>query len=473
LTDNRRWGVFRVSWILLLSLRLAAHFEANAAVRVYPAPAGEPLSSRFTVTVDQQNVPVYVAKSTVIPVLAMPGVTQAGEAAFASFDIDGRVAITVTLPAVVHTAKILPSNSGIVPAVSGNRVTFTVASPALLTLEVDGDWMNSLHLFANPIEANVPRADDPNVIYFGPGVHVIPPLKVGSGKTVYLAGGAVVYGKLGPTDTEGPVIWLSGSNITLRGSGIIDGSLFTRDNRAGNIVKVDGRNIRVEGVVLRNSSNWTLPIVQSQQVAIDNVKILGSRDNSDGIDIVDSQDVKVSDGFIRTFDDLVVVKTLLPGSQSRDITVKHMVLWNELAHALTIGAEIRANIENVDFSDCDIIHDKGREWLLRVFNTDSGAVSHVTFENIRIEEARRLMSLWIGKTKWSQDKDPGSIEDVTFRDIRSVMPEDPARAVEFTGADESHQVHGVGIVNVTVGGRPLKESDIVQNQFVGGVSVKP
>src|SRR5271169_405748 len=125
--------------MLLWLLALAAYPEANAAVRVYPAPAGEPLSSRFTVTVDKQNVPVYVAKSTVIAALAQPGVTQSGEAAFASFDIDGRVAVTITLAAAVHTAKILPSSGGIVPVVSGNRVSFAITSPAQLTVEINGD----------------------------------------------------------------------------------------------------------------------------------------------------------------------------------------------------------------------------------------------------------------------------------------------------------------------------------------------
>jgi hypothetical protein len=42
-------------------------------------------------------------------------------------------------------------------------------------------------------------------------------------------------------------VLLDGSNITLRGRGIIDGSLFTRDNRAGNLVEVTGSDIRVEG----------------------------------------------------------------------------------------------------------------------------------------------------------------------------------------------------------------------------------
>ncbi len=446
---------------------------ASGAVHIDPQAAGEPLSRGFTVFVERQNVPVYLAKSTVIPSLAVPAVTQAGEVSFASFDCSGSVSVTVTLPAPVHSAKILPSSSGITPAVSGNRVVFSISSPAQLTLEINGDWMNSLHLFANPIETAVPHPGDPNVIYFGPGVHIIPPLRVGSGKTVYVAGGAFLYGKLGPSDTEGPVVWLDGSNITLRGRGVIDGSLFTRENRAGNLVKITGSRIHVEGVVLRESSNWTLPVVKSQTVTIDNVKILGSRNNSDGIDIVDSQGVGVSNGFIRTFDDLVVVKTLFSGSPSRDVTVKHMVLWNEIAHALSIGAEIRDTVENVEFSDCDIIHDKGREWLLRVFNTDSGAVRHVSFANIRVEEARRLMSLWIGKTKWSQDREDGQIADVTFRDIRSAAPEDAPHAAVFNGADGAHQVRAVQVLSVTVGGRALKQSDIARNQFVQDVTVKP
>jgi polygalacturonase len=458
--------------VLCASARGATEVHA-ASTAVYAAPADEALSSRFLVTVDKENKPVYIAKSTVIAALALPGITRAGEAAFVSFDIKGVATLSVTVAGGVQSAKVLPSSSGITPIISGNRISFRISSPSQLTLEVNGDWMNSLHIFANPVEKDVPRADDPNVIYFGPGLHIVPPLQVGSGKTVYVAEGAFVYGKLGPTQTEGPVIWLNGSNITLRGRGVIDGSLFTKDNRAGNVVKVTGSKIRVEGVILRDSSNWNLPIVQSRQVEIDNVKILGSRENSDGIDIVNSQGVTISNGFIRTFDDLVVVKTLFQGAESSDITVKHMVLWNEIAHALSIGAEVRANVEGVHFFDCDIIHDKGREWLLRIFNTDAGTVSHVTFENIRIEESRRLMSLWVGKTKWSTDKEAGHIEDVTFRNIQSVSPEGAADAVDFAGADDQHEVRDVHVVNVTVGGRPLQASEIRQNGFASGVTVKP
>ncbi len=469
-------NLFRASAAVALCFPLLMHAAGNRSgtLQVAPAAAGESLSRRFSVAVENQPSPVYVATSTVISALAAPGVTQSGEMSFSSFDLTGPVTVTVTVPENVQAAKILPSSSGIKPTVSGKRVTFTISKPSQLTLEVNGDWMNSLHLFANPIETNVPSTNDPNVIYFGPGVHIIPPLKVDSGKTVYVAAGAFVYGKLAPNQTEGPVIWLNGSNITLRGHGVIDGGMFTKANRAGNILKVTGSNIHIEGVILRNSCTWTLPIVHSQNVTVENVKILGSQANSDGIDITNSQGVTVSDGFIRTFDDLVVVKTLLPGAaESSDITVKHMVLWNEIAHALSIGTEIRENVENVHFSDCDIIHDKGRDWLLGVLNGDSGKVSQVTYENIRIEEARRLMLLSITKTKWTQDKDPGQIEGITFRNIQSVTPESTSDAVNFAGADEQHEVRDVQILNVNVGGKPLQASQVKQNQFVSGVVVKP
>ena len=50
---------------------------------------------------------------------------------------------------------------------------------------------------ANPIDENRPKKlKDKNLIYFAPGIHQLPgdTLNVPSGKTVYVAGGAIVRG---------------------------------------------------------------------------------------------------------------------------------------------------------------------------------------------------------------------------------------------------------------------------------------
>lgn len=452
-------------------------------MRVYPAPAGEPLSTNFTVTIGTNNVPVYLAKVATSDSVKRQSTPIPDETSFASFDLGGSVQVSVSCPGPVNRAKILPAASGITPVVSGNRVVFTVSKPCQLELDVNGDWVHSLQLFVNPLETGAPRPDDPKVIYFGPGRHEVEDLVVTSGQTVYVADGAVIYGKVNPevhgrgkgkitavTELGGGAIFsLVGNNIKLCGRGIIDGSLCPGHTR--NIISVCGTNISLEGVVLRDSSTWTMPIRCSDRVTVKNIKVFGYRGNSDGIDICNSRHVAVTGCFLRTWDDLVVVKTPLKGGgESRDITVTGCVLWNELAHALSLGAELRDNVENVHFSDCDVIHDKGREWLLRVYQTDAADIHDITFDNIRIEESKRLISLWIGQAVWSKDDERGHIENITFRNIRAVGPHP---SIDLKGFDSGHEIRNVRFQNVMINGQPLEPGSVNQNEFVQGVSVSP
>ncbi|MDB6106435.1 MAG: hypothetical protein JWO52_6434 [Gammaproteobacteria bacterium] len=464
------------AFLCLGSLLSIAAASAGERLSIAPAPLTEPLSRQFKVRAEGRNVPVYVAKVRSGAAGLPYSTLEVGEAAFASFDAQGSVKVTVTVvsPLPIHTARILPTSYGLTPRISNGTITFVLPRPAQVTLEINGDWNNSLHLFDNPVEPPAPRKDDPNVIYFGPGVHVIPPLEVGSGKTIYIEDGAVLYGILGAQTKSGPVILLRGSHITLRGRGIIDGSLIPKPTGRGNILSVHGTDITVEGVILRDSSTWNLPVMESNNIRIGNVKMFGWRGNSDGIDIVNSQDVLVRDSFLRTYDDLVVVKTTQTGAQdSRNISVRHMVLWNELAHSLSLGAELRQNVENVEFADCDIIHDKGIGWNLRVYQSDSGWVRHVVFEDIRIEEDRRPFSLWIGKGRYSQDAERGHIDDVIFRNIRAAAPERAEDATQLQGFDVAHAVHGVVFDHVTLGSRNLTRGDIEPNEFVTAPVVTP
>ena len=63
------------------------------------------------------------------------------------------------------------------------------------------------------------------------------------------------------------------------------------------------------------------------------------------------------------------------------VLVKNCVLWNQVAHALSIGAELRENVDDVAFENCDVIHDIGREWTLRVYHCDAATISNVRSES--------------------------------------------------------------------------------------------
>lgn len=455
-------------------------------VGVHPAPVGEELSKEYAVRVEDQEVPVYVAK--VAPAdparrwKAMDDKANSADyfelASFAYFDMQGAVTVMVTCPEVIQSARVLPSSFNVKPAIQGRNLTLTLAEPKPLTVEINGKRTGALHLFANPPESDAPRPGDPNVIYFGPGIHEVSHLVVSNNQTVYVAAGAIVRGIIRSNEqfhisgysglrTYSPTFQLRGTNITFRGRGIVDGSRCT--THARNLLSVQGRDITLEGVILRDSSTWNVPIRQSDRVQVRNVKLLGYRANSDGIDICNSRDVTVEGCFIRTLDDLIVVKTDQGQGEARRIVAKDCVLWNEVAHALSVGAELRENVDDVRFVNCDVIHDKGREWTLRVYHCDSARIGNVRFENLRIEESPRLISLWIGKAFWTRDDERGHIDGVIFKNIRAKA--DPLR-VELKGFDETHTVENVLFEDVMVNGKPLAAPDVKTNAFVRKVTIR-
>jgi len=459
-------------WSVCLIAALCNHGQCD--VVVYPAPEGEVLNSKFKVSADGIDVPVYNAR---ICTEDMQGRHKAGIVAesdlhfdltgFASFDLKkGPVTVTVSVEDYIYTAKILPTSFKMKSTIKDNTISFEVDKPQHLTIEVNGDHIRSLHLFVNPEETDIPDPNDPNVIYFGPGIHEITSVSViGDNKTVYIAGGAVVRGVLSEQGRRGASFVIRGKNIAFRGRGIFDQGRIPRpQGRQTMQVTVDG--FKMEGVTLCNSSTWTVSLRDCNDVHIDNIKIFGHRANSDGIDVNSSFDVLIENCFLRTWDDLIVVKTLRGSNQDAGrIHVRKCVLYNELAHALSIGAELTRNVEDVLFEDCDIIGDHGREWTLRIYHTDKALIKNVRFENIRIEESVKFASLWINTAVWTTDSERGHIEDVVFKDITVNNSGYPLhKEFEFLGFDADHAIKNVLIENVVINGRRVVQEDIVRNR---------
>ncbi len=441
------------------------------------APGGK--NNLFQVRASGKKVPVYPLKVSPADSLSrMKGMDdKAGSAAiyemaaFCTFDIDSPAPVKVKADKDVHSVKILPSSRAVEAEVNGREISFVAVPGDRLTIEINGDEYHSLHVFANPVEDEHYAPSDKNVIYFGPGVHYVSRLVVSSGQTLYIAEGAVLYGEMFQKEPGGPyspVISLIGDNIRVRGRGIIDGSLCR--TLTTNLMYVNGSNISIEGVIFRDASVWTLPVKNSSDVDINNVKLLGYRANSDGVDICNSRNVTVRNSFIRTLDDLIVIKTTSGGGKCEHIHAFGNVLWNEVAHAISVGAEINQDITDVVFEDNDIIHDKGREWSMRVYHCDNALVSDVVFRNIRIEESKNFISLWINKAVWSHSEERGHINGVTFENIYADRVANPA--IQFLGYDGDHLVENVMLSNVFVNGTKVTDSSIVANEFVRNITVK-
>ena len=311
-----------------------------------------------------------------------------------------------------------------------------------------------------------------------------------SGQTVYLAGGAILRAKIPPDEKpvqeknwRGNKVWAAlietggAKDVKVRGRGILDMGPLPWHARTA--MRFGGStDILVEGIVILDAPAWVVAMHNSKNVVVRNVKQICARENSDGIDICNSQDVLVEDCFLRNNDDEVCVKTISspPAMESKNIVVRRCVVWNDRARGLGITSETRANISNVLFKDCDIIHDfssGGECSALAVLVSDSGTMSDIRFENIRVEDSRNtLVNCWIGADMWGHDKTRGHIKGVTFKDILVTGKTVPV--MKLNGCDDKHLIDDVRIENVRIQGSPIRSAETAKlqtNAYVRGLAI--
>jgi hypothetical protein len=439
----------------------------RATVVTYPAPAGEKLSEDYTVEADGKPVSVYAARTLDEP-FAGKQWNFGGPYSFASFDFEGRVRVRVTAKKPLGRVVVRPESFGLKPAVQGDTLTLDLDRPRKVSIEPDGK-NGPLLLFANPLETSRPKEGAPDVIWFGPGIHKPERLKVGSGQTLYIAGGAVVKGG----------VQVTGKNVRVLGRGILCGNDWPWTRGPGNLIGLqDASDVRIDGVILRGCWGWTLVPRNCDRVTITNVKICNGRvQNDDGINPCNSRNVTVRDCFIRSDDDCLALKGLrLEGENNvEDILVEDCTLWCDRARIVLMGHESRAKyMRRIVFRNIDIIHYAMTPFLLEP--GEEMVLEDVRFENIRLngEGQNDFIALRPVVNQYMKNKVPGHIRNVRFEDV-SITGAPGAYRIRVQGADEAHQVRGVVFRKVTRRGEAVAASsaNVLVGSFAGDVQFGP
>jgi hypothetical protein len=454
---------------ILLGLFLLAQGRTTAAVVTYRAPAGEVLSTEYEVVAEGKQVDVYTAR-VLDPPFAGKEWDFGGPYAFANFDLDGQVTVKITAKRSLRNTVVRPQFPDVQLKVEDDHtVSITFGSPRKISVEPDGK-KGPLLLFANPMEKDAPKAGAPQVIYFGPGMHQVGLVNAGDNQTVYLAGGAVVKG----------AIVAQGSNIRILGRGILDGSDYEwRKGPASFAVGITGTNVEVSGITIRGSSHWTIVPRASRKVTVRNVKLCGGRvQNDDGINPCNSQDVLITDCFIRSDDDCVAMKGLdlkTPDNNVENVVVENCTLWCDRARIFLLGHESRAAyMRHITLRNLEIIHYTMTPFLLEP--GEEMRLEDVRIENVKLqgEGQREIARLKPVVNQYMQNKVPGHVRGVHFKDVE-VDGKPGAYLMQLEGADDRHQVEDVTFENVRVLGQQLKaDSPNMQvGQHVEGVRFVP
>ena len=443
---------FKINRVSLLVALTASHFAGTVSaseVVTYPAPPGEPLSQDFEVRADGKPVDVYTAR-VLDPPFAGKQWDYGGPYSFANFDTSGPVSVRIVSKRSLRETVIRPQTAGVELKVEDDHtLILKLRGPRKLSIEPDGK-KRPLLLFANPLQRDLPKPDDPGVIYFGPGVHKPGAIEVGDNQTLYLAGGAVVKG----------AVIARGSNIRICGRGILDGSDYEWRKGPHHVtVGIYGSNVTLSGITIRGSSHWTIVPRGSRHVTIRNVKLCNSRvQNDDGINPCNSQDVLITDCFIRSDDDCVALKGLdfqAANSNVERITVENCVLWCDRARVFLLGHESRAEyMRDVTLRNLDIIHFSMTPFLLEP--GEDMRLENVTIEDVRLhgEGQRELIRLRPVVNQYMRKKVPGFVRGVHFKSV-SVEGAPGQYRIQLVGADAEHNVQEVTFEEVSVLGDRL------------------
>ena len=264
-------------------------------------------------------------------------------------------------------------------------ISFTLPSPGYYTLELD-DFHRPLEIFVDP-KRDFAEEKKAATIVFGPGRYEPVVVKLKSHDRVYLDKDAEVFGSFQIDNAEDVVISGYGTISGMRNRR--EGNHCYRYGMDGAIRIIDSKKVKIDGPTVIDSCCWMVSAFNSSDLEFAHLKVTGAwRYNTDGIDICNSQRVKIRDCFVHSFDDTIVIKGNFPALDRKDpvedISVERCVCWCGWGRTLEIGLETWApKFRNIRFEDCDLI--RNNMAAMSVHLGGPAKVENVAFKNIRVE----------------------------------------------------------------------------------------
>lgn len=283
-------------------------------------------------------------------------------------------------------------------------------------------------------------ANNGGTLYFSAGKYLTGSLKVGKNTTIELDNGAELIASPNIKDyTSNHFIHaVNADNFTLKGKGTINGNgltFFDKDWKPLErpepwIVISNSKNVTIENVNFINSPAHVLVFELCDVVKVTGINIINDfkSPNTDGIDIVASRNVLISNCFISTGDDAICLKskkdmdnkyatndtTTFKGIEN--VVVTNCVLESDDA-AIKMGTGSEYTTKNCLFSNIII---KNTRFGIALFMMDGGEYTDLTFSNIQIETNARHenhYAIFADIHQRKADSKVGKINNVNFNNI--------------------------------------------------------
>jgi len=289
-------------------------------------------------------------------------------------------------------------------------------------------------------------------VYFPPGTFLSGTLFLKSNVTLRLEAGAILLGspdiadypphKLGIrsfTETYAIHSLLFAENrhhIAIEGRGIIDGNgqaqtfKTTKTNHRNKerpymIRFVTCKNVRVEGVTLRNSAMWVQQYLACDTVVIRDIDVCSHVNrNNDMIDIDSCRNVHVANCTGDTGDDAIVLKSTTERI-CENVTVSNCVVSSH-SNGIKCGTETNGGFRNITITNCAVRPSKLKRHLsgrdkgyaaVALEIMDGGHLDRVTVSNIVAEGTTSPIFMRLGNRARKYKEDMPTPGIGTFRNV--------------------------------------------------------
>lgn len=325
----------------------------------------------------------------------------------------------------------------------------------------DGKTINTEAIQA-AIDAAHKRKKGGKVI-FPKGTFLSGSIEMKSNVDVYLEEGAVLLGSINPNDYKAMdtggrpsspknddnsqlalVLANKADTISLSGKGLIDGQgrelALNIDSLHHAGVRLDPnysehrmrpsetvrpklfrfsqcKQVKITDLEIKNGACWGLSFELCSDLTIDNVKLTNRAYwNNDGMDITDSDNVRITNCNVDSADDGICLKSYYPGHFNDSIYIADCTIRSS-ASAIKFGTASYGGFKNVTIENIKIF-DTFRS-AIALESVDGGIIENIDIRNIEAVNTGNAIFIRLGHR---DGETPGIIKNVHIKDVKVQVP---------------------------------------------------
>lgn len=240
------------------------------------------------------------------------------------------------------------------------------------------------------------------------------------------------------------------------------------NNRPFLVRLVKSKNIKVEGVHLKQSAAWTVHLFQCEKILIDGIDIYAhAHKNNDGIDLDSSKDAIIRNCNIDSGDDAVCIKSTSP-LPTRDVVVSHCTLKSEWG-TIKLGTESMGDFKNISIDNCTIQDTRGGG--IKIISMDGANIDSLTISNIEMTNVEMPIFIRLGERlrtyRDASKQEVGSINNITLSNITATVRDtnecriNPPSGILITGTP-NYKIGTLHLhkINITLPGYGTKDQSL-------------